>query len=62
MTDDEVDRLAKWCADFVKAGGKLEVKVDRRCRKCGKGEYRHHGSPNWMNRFTCTECGHNVSM
>ncbi len=62
MTDKKLNALAKAAAEFVKAGGKLKIKVmPDICRKCGKREYLSHPSPNWMNRYTCPACGHSVS-
>lgn len=65
MTDKQIDRLAKSCAEFVQAGGKLTIaKMADLCQKCGKAEYRYdalNATPNWMNRHTCPECGHSVS-
>jgi predicted Zn-ribbon and HTH transcriptional regulator len=62
MTNRQVDQLAKFAADWVKAGGKLDIQVlPDTCRKCGKGVYQHNGSPSWQNRFTCPACKHSVS-
>lgn len=61
MTDQEIDRLARFAADWIKAGGSIEVQVAP-CPKCGaKERYQSNPSPNWMNRWTCPKCGRHES-
>lgn len=62
MTDDQLDRLARACAEHVKAGDKIEIVVtEKACRKCGQAEYQLNSSPNWQNRWTCPLCKHSIS-
>jgi predicted RNA-binding Zn-ribbon protein involved in translation (DUF1610 family) len=63
MTDEDIDNLAKLAADHVAAGGTIEVvAAGPACKKCGgRDPYRYNGSPNWMNRWTCPQCGRHES-
>jgi transposase-like protein len=61
MTNAQLDSLAKFAAEWVKAGGELEIKSPP-CPRCGSEErYKSNPSPNWMNRWTCPDCGRHES-
>lgn len=61
MTNEQLDSLAKFAVEWVKAGGKIELQVAP-CKKCGSQErYQSDPLPNWMNRWTCPKCGRHES-
>ena len=56
-----VDEAARFAAKVLLSGGRIEL-LGFPCRKCGSTErYISRPSPNWMNRWTCPNCGRNES-
>jgi exosome complex RNA-binding protein Csl4 len=50
-----VDEAAKHIADVLLAGGKISVLIAP-CSRCGC-RVGYLNRPNWMNRWTCPQCG-----
>lgn len=56
-----LDQAAKFAAEALASGATVEI-LPPPCPKCGKNmRYRSNPSPNWMNRWTCPNCGRHES-
>ena len=62
MTDKQLDDLALKVVELAASGAKIEFVIANECKRCGSTKpYKSTCVPNWMNRFTCQDCGRNES-